>query len=70
MLVALLYQPSDALIMLIWIVDYQQVDSYLLSPRLAARIMVLPASVAFATALIGGALGGILFAFSRCPLLA
>src|SRR5215470_1083488 len=66
-LVALLYQPVDALIVVIWIVIYQQIENYFLSPRLTARTMSLPAPVAFAAALIGGALGGILFAFLALP---
>ncbi len=68
MLVALLYDPLDALIVLIWIVLYQQVENYVLSPRLTARTMDLPAPIAFAAALIGGALGGILFAFLALPM--
>ena len=66
-LVALLYNPVDALIVLIWILLYQQVENYFLSPRLTARTMDLPAPLAFAAALIGGALGGILFAFLALP---
>jgi len=66
-LVALLYQPVDALIVVIWIVVYQQIENYFLSPRLTARTMSLPAPIAFAAALIGGALGGILFAFLALP---
>jgi predicted PurR-regulated permease PerM len=66
-LVALLYDPVDALIVLIWILVYQQIENYLLSPRLTEKTMSLPAPVAFAAALIGGALGGILFAFLALP---
>jgi predicted PurR-regulated permease PerM len=66
-LVALLYDPVDALIVLTWILVYQQIENYFLSPRLTARTMALPAPVAFAAALIGGALGGILFAFLALP---
>jgi predicted PurR-regulated permease PerM len=66
-LVALLYDPVDALIVLIWILLYQQVENYFLSPRLTAKTMDLPAPIAFAAALIGGALGGILFAFLALP---
>jgi predicted PurR-regulated permease PerM len=66
-LVTLLYDPVDALIVLIWIVLYQQLENYVLSPRLTAKTMDLPAPVAFAAALIGGALGGILFAFLALP---
>jgi predicted PurR-regulated permease PerM len=66
-LVALLYGPVDALIVLIWILLYQQAENYFLSPRLTARTMDLPAPIALAAALIGGALGGILFAFLALP---
>jgi predicted PurR-regulated permease PerM len=66
-LVALLYDPVDALIVLIWILLYQQIENYFLSPRLTAKTMALPAPAAFAAALIGGALGGILFAFLALP---
>jgi predicted PurR-regulated permease PerM len=66
-LVALLYQPVDALFVVAWIVVYQQIENYYLSPRLTARTMSLPAPLAFAAALIGGALGGILFAFLALP---
>src|SRR5215813_14106190 len=66
-LVALLYDPVDALIVVIWILVYQQIENYLLSPRLTARTMDLSAPLALAAALIGGALGGILFAFLALP---
>ncbi len=66
-LVALLYDPVDALVALIWILVYQQVENYFLSPRLTARTMALPAPIAFAAALIGGAIGGVLFAFLALP---
>ena len=66
-LVALLYDPVDAHVVVVWIVVYQQIENYFLSPRLTARTMDLSAPVAFAAALIGGALGGILFAFLALP---
>jgi predicted PurR-regulated permease PerM len=66
-IVALLYDPVDALIVVIWILLYQQIENYLLSPRLTARTMDLSAPLALAAALIGGLLGGILFAFLALP---
>jgi predicted PurR-regulated permease PerM len=66
-LVALLYEPIDALWVFIWILVYQQIENYFLSPRLTARTMDLSVPVAFAAVLIGGALGGILFAFLALP---
>ena len=56
-----------ALIVVIWILLYQQIENYLLSPRLTARTMDLSAPVALAAALMGGMLGGILFAFLALP---
>ena len=66
-LVALLYDPVDALVVIIWILLYQQIENYLLGPRLTERTMNLSAPVALAAALIGGSLGGILFAFLALP---
>ena len=62
MLVALLYDPVDALIVLIWILLYQQAENYFLSPRLTVKTMDLPTPIAF-----GAALGGILFWRCRRP---
>jgi predicted PurR-regulated permease PerM len=66
-LVALLYDPVDAIVVVVWILLYQQIENYLLSPRLTARTMNLSAPIALASALIGAALGGILFAFLALP---
>ena len=48
-------------------VVYQQIENYFLSPRLTAKTMSLHPAVAFAAALIGGALGGLLMAFLALP---
>jgi predicted PurR-regulated permease PerM len=64
---ALLVDPVDAIIVLAWIVVYQQIENYLLAPRLTAKTMDVSAPIAFAAALIGGALGGFLFAFLSLP---
>jgi predicted PurR-regulated permease PerM len=66
-LVALLYDPVDAIVVLVWIVIYQQIENYLLAPRLTARTMDVSAPIAFAAALIGGLLGGFVFAFLSLP---
>jgi len=50
-----------------YIVVYQQLENYILSPRLTARTMSLHPAVAFAAALIGGAIGGLLAAFLALP---
>ena len=64
---ALLVSPLDAIIALAWIIVYQQIENYLLAPRLTAKTMDVSAPLAFAAALIGAALGGFLFAFLALP---
>jgi predicted PurR-regulated permease PerM len=66
-LVALSVDPFDALWVVLFGVVYQQIENLVLSPRLTAKTMSLHPAVAFAAALIGGALGGILFAFLALP---
>jgi predicted PurR-regulated permease PerM len=50
-----------------YILVYQQIENYILSPRITAHTMSLHPAVAFAAALIGGALGGIFMAFLALP---
>ena len=66
-LVAFLTSTSAGLWAVGYVVVYQQIENYLLSPRLTAKTMSLHPAVAFAAALIGGALGGLLFAFLALP---
>jgi predicted PurR-regulated permease PerM len=56
-----------ALIYLGYVLVYQQVENYLISPRLQGKVMQLHPAVAFGAALAGGALGGILWAFLALP---
>jgi predicted PurR-regulated permease PerM len=66
-LVALLTSPAAGIASVAYILIYQQIENYFLSPRLTAKTMALHPAVAFAAALIGGALGGILAAFLALP---
>ena len=66
-LVAFLTSTPAGLWAIGYVVVYQQIENYLLSPRLTARTMSLHPAVAFAAALVGGALGGLLFAFLALP---
>jgi predicted PurR-regulated permease PerM len=66
-LFAFLTSTGAGIAALIYIVLYQQIENFFLSPRLTARTMSLHPAVAFAAALIGGALGGLLFAFLALP---
>ena len=50
-----------------YVVVYQQIENYFLSPRLTAKTMSLHPAVAFAAALIGGAIGGLVAAFLALP---
>ena len=68
--VAFLVSPAAGIGALIYVVAYQQLENYILSPRLTARTMNLHPAVAFAAALIGGQLGGILAAFLALPVAA
>lgn len=67
LLVALLSDPWSALIFLIYVVVYQQIENYLLSPRITGRTMQLHPAVAFFAALAGASISGILGAFMALP---
>ena len=67
LLVALLEDPWSALIFLIFVVVYQQIENYLLAPRITARTMQLHPAVAFGAALAGGSISGLLGAFMALP---
>ena len=62
--------PVAALIVLIEIVAYQQIENYLLSPRISAKTMELNAGIAFGAALAGGSVGGLIGAFFALPIAA
>ncbi|HYF10665.1 MAG TPA: AI-2E family transporter [Actinomycetota bacterium] len=66
-LVALLEDPAAALIFLIFVAVYQQIENYVLSPRITARTMQLHPAVAFGAALAGGSVGGLIGAFMALP---
>jgi predicted PurR-regulated permease PerM len=57
----------EALIMLIYILIYQQVENYLIAPKLQGKTMQIHPAVAFGAALAGGAIGGLLWAFLALP---
>ena len=58
-LIALLESPGTALGVLIFVVVYQQIENYLLSPRITARTMSLHPAVSFGSAIAGGTLLGV-----------
>ena len=66
-LVAALGQPLDALWVVLFIVVYQQLDNYLLAPRLQSRTMDVHPGVAFVSVLVGGTLLGAVGALLALP---
>jgi len=58
---------KGALVLLIYVLIYQQVENYLLAPRIQGKTMQLHPAVAFGAALAGGAIGGLLWAFLALP---
>ncbi len=59
-----------ALILLVWVLIYQQAENYWLSPKLSAQTMSLNGGVAFGAALAGGAIAGPMGAFMALPVAA
>jgi predicted PurR-regulated permease PerM len=67
LLVALLEDPWAALFFVIFVVVYQQIENYLLAPRITARTMQLHPAVAFGAALAGASINGLIGAFMALP---
>jgi predicted PurR-regulated permease PerM len=61
---------TAAIIVLIEILIYQQLENYVLSPRISAKTIELNAGVAFGAAMAGGAVGGFVGAFFALPIAA
>ena len=59
--------PGPAIILLAWIVIYQQLENYLLEPRLSQQTMNLNPGIALGAALAGGSVGGLIGAFFALP---
>jgi predicted PurR-regulated permease PerM len=59
-----------AMIVLGYIVVYQQIENYWLSPKISAKTMELNGGLAFGSALAGGALFGPMGAFVALPVAA
>jgi predicted PurR-regulated permease PerM len=65
--VALVSDPIDALWVLAFVILYQQVENYVLAPRISARTMELHPAVAFGAAIAGGAMLGPVGALLALP---
>ncbi|WP_377269103.1 AI-2E family transporter [Peterkaempfera sp. SMS 1(5)a] len=67
MLVALTVDPVDALWVLAFVVVYQQVENYLLQPRVTARTVEVHPAMAFGSVIAGAALLGAVGAVIAIP---
>lgn len=66
-LLTLVDSPTNALIIVVFIVVYQQLENYVFAPRITARTMELHPAVAFGAALAGAALLGFVGALLALP---
>jgi predicted PurR-regulated permease PerM len=69
-LLTFIESPTKALIILVFILVYQQVENYLFSPRITARTLELHPALAFGGALAGAALLGPIGALLALPAVA
>jgi predicted PurR-regulated permease PerM len=70
LIVAVVQSPVDALVLLIFFVLYQQLENYLLSPRITAKTMQLHPALAFGCAIAGASVSGVVGALLALPLAA
>jgi predicted PurR-regulated permease PerM len=69
-LVAVFDEPRKAIIAVIYYVVYQQIENYVVSPRIMQRTVSVPGGVTVVAALAGGTLLGILGALLAIPVAA
>ena len=69
-LITFIESPTKALIILVFILVYQQVENYLFSPRITARTLELHPALAFGGALAGAAVLGPIGALLALPAVA
>jgi predicted PurR-regulated permease PerM len=65
--VALFSSPSTALIVLVVMLVYVQIESYVMTPRIVGKAISIPGSLVLIGALVGGTLLGLLGALIACP---
>ena len=66
-LIALTENPNSALWIIAAVIIYQQVENYLVAPRITARTMSLHPAISFASVIIGASLFGTVGAFLALP---
>ena len=70
LVIGLLHDPLTALWVLVIVVVYQQVENYLLLPRVSAHTMQIHAAVAFGAVIAGSAILGVVGALLALPVAA
>jgi len=68
--VALFDEPKKAVVALIYYVVYQQLENYVVAPKIMQRTVSVPGAVTVVAALVGGALLGLLGALLAIPVAA
>ncbi|GAB3592891.1 AI-2E family transporter [Angustibacter peucedani] len=69
-LVALFSSGTDAIIVAVYYVIYQQVENYVVAPRIMQRTVAVPGAVTVVAALAGGTLLGVIGALMAIPVAA
>ncbi len=67
LLVALFSSTTDAIVVGVYYVVYQQVENYLIAPRVMSRTVSVPSAVTVIAALVGASLLGVLGALMAIP---
>jgi predicted PurR-regulated permease PerM len=69
-IVALFSSTTDAIVVGIYYVVYQQLENYLIVPKVMSHTVSVPGSVTVVAALVGGSLLGVLGALMAIPIAA
>ncbi len=67
LIVALFTSTSDAIVVAIYYVIYQQLENYVIAPRVMSRTVAVPGSITVIAALVGASLLGVLGALMAIP---
>jgi predicted PurR-regulated permease PerM len=67
LLIALLESPASAIAVAVYIIVYQQIENYLLAPKITERTMSLHPAVSFGSAIAGATLMGVPGALMALP---
>lgn len=67
LLIALLESPTSAIAVFVYIVVYQQIENYLLAPKITEKTMALHPAVSFGSAIAGATLMGVPGALMALP---